>query len=282
VHPPTADRRPTARPPRRGRLLPLAALGASGAGVLCYLLVRQLTSTDTAALAIVAAASAAATLLAGLRRRPLLWIGVVVTVGFALALLATALSGGSSLPLKLYRPVTTGLVGLALLAGAAARRPLLPWLLDRTARANPQRAAGLRRLAADPAGRRRLLVVSALLGTGLLAEAGVTVALALSTSTVTFLAASRIAKWAIAGVTLAVVLVYLRVARRPARDPGADQAGRAAPLAQPERTSEPVPARKAWFGPKRVGFGFRPQTWQGWAILIVVIAVIAFARRILL
>lgn len=23
-----------------------------------------------------------------------------------------------------------------------------------------------------------------------------------------------------------------------------------------------------WFGPKRVGFGIRPQTWQGWAVTL--------------
>jgi len=36
--------------------------------------------------------------------------------------------------------------------------------------------------------------------------------------------------------------------------------------------------RKPWFGPKRIGFGLRPQTWQGWlvtlgAVLLVVILV---------
>jgi hypothetical protein len=38
---------------------------------------------------------------------------------------------------------------------------------------------------------------------------------------------------------------------------------------------------RPWFGPKRVGIGFRPQTWQGWlvtlavpAVIVVVIAVI--------
>jgi hypothetical protein len=24
--------------------------------------------------------------------------------------------------------------------------------------------------------------------------------------------------------------------------------------------------RRPWFGPKRIGFGIRPQTWQGWLI----------------
>lgn len=36
--------------------------------------------------------------------------------------------------------------------------------------------------------------------------------------------------------------------------------------------------RRPWFGPKRVGIGLRPQTWQGWAITaaaVIVIIVIA-------
>jgi hypothetical protein len=33
-----------------------------------------------------------------------------------------------------------------------------------------------------------------------------------------------------------------------------------------------------WFGPKRIGIGFRPQTWQGWLItLIVVCAIVTVA-----
>jgi hypothetical protein len=37
---------------------------------------------------------------------------------------------------------------------------------------------------------------------------------------------------------------------------------------------------KAWFGPKRIGYGIRPQTWQGWLVMagltaaIILIAVL--------
>jgi hypothetical protein len=35
---------------------------------------------------------------------------------------------------------------------------------------------------------------------------------------------------------------------------------------------------RPWFGPKRVGWGLRPQTWPGWAIILaVVIAVLVVA-----
>lgn len=36
---------------------------------------------------------------------------------------------------------------------------------------------------------------------------------------------------------------------------------------------------KPWFGPKRFGYGLRPQTWQGWAIVLVIaVVVVAVAR----
>jgi len=42
-------------------------------------------------------------------------------------------------------------------------------------------------------------------------------------------------------------------------------------------------SNKPWFGPKRYGIGFRPQTWQGWLILIggvvVLVLVVWFIRH---
>ena len=32
-----------------------------------------------------------------------------------------------------------------------------------------------------------------------------------------------------------------------------------------------------WFGPKRIGWGWRPLTWQGWLISFVFVAVVAAA-----
>lgn len=40
---------------------------------------------------------------------------------------------------------------------------------------------------------------------------------------------------------------------------------------------------RRWFGPKRIGFGLRPQTWQGWMITVlpalVVIIVVSLLRH---
>jgi hypothetical protein len=35
-----------------------------------------------------------------------------------------------------------------------------------------------------------------------------------------------------------------------------------------------VTGGRAWFGPKRVGFGIRPQTWQGWLVMAIITAAI--------
>ncbi|MGA8114368.1 MAG: hypothetical protein WCA46_11945 [Actinocatenispora sp.] len=39
--------------------------------------------------------------------------------------------------------------------------------------------------------------------------------------------------------------------------------------------------RRAWFGPKRIGFGIRPQTWQGWTVVLTLVAVIVVASVLL-
>jgi hypothetical protein len=40
--------------------------------------------------------------------------------------------------------------------------------------------------------------------------------------------------------------------------------------------------KRSWFGPKRVGYGLRPQTWQGWTltlgVVVVIFVVLAFVR----
>jgi hypothetical protein len=35
---------------------------------------------------------------------------------------------------------------------------------------------------------------------------------------------------------------------------------------------------KPWFGAKRSGVGFRPQTWQGWIVILVVLAAFILFR----
>ena len=37
---------------------------------------------------------------------------------------------------------------------------------------------------------------------------------------------------------------------------------------------------RPWFGPKRFGYGYRPQTWQGWLLLAVLVAVLITAASV--
>lgn len=32
--------------------------------------------------------------------------------------------------------------------------------------------------------------------------------------------------------------------------------------------------QRPWFGPKRIGYGLRPQTWQGWTMTGAFIAIV--------
>ena len=38
--------------------------------------------------------------------------------------------------------------------------------------------------------------------------------------------------------------------------------------------------RKPWFGPKRIGWGVGPRTWQGWLVTAAVIGVILLIRQL--
>jgi hypothetical protein len=38
--------------------------------------------------------------------------------------------------------------------------------------------------------------------------------------------------------------------------------------------------RRPWFGPKRIGWGLRPQTWQGWLITVAVVVVVLVVVRL--
>ena len=38
--------------------------------------------------------------------------------------------------------------------------------------------------------------------------------------------------------------------------------------------------KKPWFGPKRIGWGFRPATWQGWLVMAVYIGALLLTIRL--
>lgn len=38
---------------------------------------------------------------------------------------------------------------------------------------------------------------------------------------------------------------------------------------------------RTWFGPKRIGFGWSPRTWEGWAVIAVLIGAVILLKQIL-
>jgi len=42
---------------------------------------------------------------------------------------------------------------------------------------------------------------------------------------------------------------------------------------------ESLKSKQPWFGPKRVGYGYGPRTWQGWLITIIVVIIILLVVR---
>jgi len=45
---------------------------------------------------------------------------------------------------------------------------------------------------------------------------------------------------------------------------------------------QPLKPNQPWFGPKRVGYGYSPRTWQGWLILIILVIVVILVTRFLI
>ena len=41
-----------------------------------------------------------------------------------------------------------------------------------------------------------------------------------------------------------------------------------------------VNGSRPWFGPKRIGWGYRPQTWQGWLLLAVLTGLLITAASL--
>lgn len=185
--------------------------------VVAYVVLSAALHSDLAALAITEAIPVAWVLATGVRKRSVDPITLAVAIVLAAAVLVSIASGGSTLPLKLRRTVITGSLGLACMGSVLVRRPLLPAIADRLARAWPRTerialALGIR--ASD----RQTIMLTAIVGVTLLADATAQVTLALSVSTAAFLGASRLARLAIFAAGLGVCALYLRWASAPSED----------------------------------------------------------------
>jgi hypothetical protein len=200
--------RPPQLDPRRiaaGLLLPLAA----------YLVIRAVIGSATGALAITEAGPAAWLAFVAITRRRVDPIAVLSTVTVAIALAAYALSGGDPLALKLRRGVVTGTFGVAFLASVALRRPLLLVLAEHAAKVNPEAAARL----ADPARRRAVTILTAVIGLTFALDGATQIALALTVPTGSFVADSTAVRIVVIGTGAIVALRYVRRLKRRVRVP---------------------------------------------------------------
>lgn len=161
--------------------------------LLLYLLLRTFFSNDTMPLAIAGIIPAIWTIILYLWRRQINWIGVITIFGLFIAIVVSALSGGSSLPLKLYHPLIAGITGLILLISVVIKRPLLILLLKKFRVGDPERFN-------NPSINRKVTLVTGMFGSLLLADALIHTIMALTLTTGTYLFMSRI-----------VMLVFLAV-----------------------------------------------------------------------
>jgi hypothetical protein len=200
---------------RRQRQQSVRLLLASAAGPAAYFAVRPFVGSDTAALAIAGAVPAAyAIAFALLRRRMDPW-SLLAAAGYALACAVSLLAGGSSLPLKLPEASATFVAGMILLGTVLARRPLPVARLLKVPHADQHLNTAL----------------SAVTGTFLVLHALLTLTLALTLPTATYLVAGRAVNWAtIAAGALGLYGYVLRLRRRgPAGPAGDDPDSRHAP-----------------------------------------------------
>ncbi|MGG1513960.1 VC0807 family protein [Paenibacillus oryzisoli] len=167
------------------------------APLLIYNWLCDAVASDTAALAISACVPVVWVIATMLKTRRVDWIGVMGIAGLGVALALSMLTGGGSLPLKLYHPLITGTIGLAFAGSALAKKPLLLTVLRAAKMGNTARFA-------DRAVHRKLTAFSLLLGLGLMLDAALHVVLAFTLTTGAFLVVSRC-------VTVGLLLLLLVV-----------------------------------------------------------------------
>jgi hypothetical protein len=159
-----------------------------------YFVVRPAVDSDAVALAVAGALPLAYQLMLILIARRVDPWALVSGLGLVLACAISALTGGSSLPLKLHEAAITFLAGVGLLAAALLHRP-----------------APLGKLLRVPDADRRLdASLSVLVGGFLVLHALLHLVLALLLPTSTYVVAGKIVNWATIAVGAAALWTYLR------------------------------------------------------------------------
>ncbi len=189
-----------------------------------YTLLRSRVGSDAEALAIGGAIPAAWVVAWGVWRRRVDWISLVAVILFALAIALSLLSGGSSLPLKIRGAAVTGALGLACVVSVVVGRPLPLLVLQLRARRDPRAGRVVQRVVGDPVRRHAIAVLTALIGSTLLAAGAVRVILAVTLSTSAFLSVSSVSQWAVLAIGGIPTLLYAHRQRRRLRSRQTDGA----------------------------------------------------------
>ncbi|CAG7649130.1 VC0807 family protein [Paenibacillus allorhizosphaerae] len=167
--------------------------------LVLYSLLRGIVATDTAALAISGAVPALWVIVQMLGVRQIDWIGLLGAASFGAACLISVLSGGGSMPLKLYHPVVACLIGVVALASVAIQKPLALILFRSLKAGDPERFNKL-------VVRRKFSHATSVFGSLFIMDGIVHVIIAFSLSTGMFLIWSRI----VTLVMLAVLVLAVR------------------------------------------------------------------------
>jgi len=163
--------------------------------IIIYTVLRYFITDDTVTFAIVIAIPVVRTIFMFVLRHRIDWIGVFGIFGFAIALVISAFSGGSSLPLKLYHPILTGTLGVIFLISVIIKKPLLLPVLKFFKPGNLEQLD-------NPTFHNRLAMMSLVLGLLLLIDSIVHIVMALTLPTGTYLGISKL-------VTIAILVIVV-------------------------------------------------------------------------
>lgn len=165
--------------------------------LVVVILLRDNYTNDANALAIAGVIPIVRTIALWAWRRRIDWIGLMGAIGFAASFAATVLLGGSSLPLKLYHPIVTGVIGLAFTISAIMRKPLLLSLVRNFKHFDHESFR-------SPEKQKKITVMTAVIGLVLIGEAIAHIIMAITLPTTTYLVMSRM-------VTMLMVVILVGV-----------------------------------------------------------------------
>jgi hypothetical protein len=224
-----------------------------------YFLVRHRVHSDAQALIIAGSFSVAWIVLQWVRQRRIDFVGAIVLFGFAVGVTSSIVLHGNTYVLKVRDAFFTALFGAAcVITVFTHERPTLFYVSRYLSAGNdPEKVSAYNQLHEHPTGRRTFVVLSIVWGIGLMAEAGLRMALADFLPTGTFLAVSPGVTLPIIGSLFAFTVVYTKRSQLeaiamlqtlpegaggPSAAPAAPSPAATSPGVSPEVAAEPAVA----------------------------------------